>query len=279
MKMNPIFVLFALAFALVSCQDVVQFQVEELDPKIVVEGQVSNNPQDNYIKLTYNQDFYDSGAVKPATGLLVTVFDDLGNSEILVEAPAQSGIYPIKTLGVIGRSYSLSIKTSATEYRSEPQKLMAKAPLNYLFQHEYTVNNRPIPFIPPGTFALFGYTDNAATKDYSLFRLAINDTLLKGLNFFTVIEDRFINGATVDSIAFGKRFKPGEKVTIEHRSLSKGAYDFLNQVGAQLGSAGSPFEVPPGPIRGNLRNIADQEDYCLGWFGVCEVRRDTLLIR
>ncbi len=279
MKFKFLAFLSILASALVSCQDVVQFQVEELDPKIVVEGQVSNNPQDNYIKLTYNQDFYDSLAVKPATGLLVTVFDDLGNSEILLETPSGSGVYPIKTLGVIGRSYSLSIKTTTNEYRSEPQKLMAKAPLNYLFQHEYTVNNRPIPFIPPGTYALFGYTDDAATQDYSLFRLAINDTLLKGLNFFTVIEDRFINGATVDSIAFGKRFKVGEKVTIEHRSLSKGAFDFLNQVGAQLGSAGSPFEVPPGPIRGNLRNVADKEDYCLGWFGVCEVRRDTLLIR
>ena len=279
MKMKSIFAVFVLMFTLSSCQDVVQFQVEELDPKIVVEGQVSNNPQDNYIKLTYNQDFYDSGAVKPATGLTVTVFDDLGNTEVLIETPSNSGYYPIKTLGVIGRSYSLSIKTADKEYRSEPQKLMAKAPLNYLIQHEYTVNNRPIPFIPPGIYALFGYTDDASTTDYSLVRLAINDTLLKDLSYFTVVEDRFISGSTVDSIAFGKRFKVGEKVTIEHRSISKGAFDFLNQVGAQLGSAGSPFEVPPGPIRGNLRNVADKEDYCLGWFGVCDVRRDSITIR
>jgi len=279
MKLKSIFAVFVLMFTLSACQDVVQFQVEELDPKIVVEGQVSNNPQDNYIKLTYNQDFYDSGAVKPATGLTVTVFDDLGNNEVLVETPSNSGYYPIKTLGVIGRSYSLSIKTADKEYRSEPQKLMAKAPLNYLIQHEYTVNNRPIPFIPPGIYALFGYTDDASTTDYSLVRLAINDTLLKDLSYFTVVEDRFISGSTVDSIAFGKRFKVGEKVTIEHRSISKGAFDFLNQVGAQLGSAGSPFEVPPGPIRGNLRNVADKEDYCLGWFGVCDVRRDSITIR
>jgi Domain of unknown function (DUF4249) len=279
MKMKSFFAVIVLTFTLFSCQDVVQFQVEELDPKIVVEGQVSNNPQDNYIKLTYNQDFYDSGAVKPATGLMVTVFDDLGNTEVLIETPSNSGYYPIKTLGVIGRSYSLSIKTADKEYRSEPQKLMAKAPLNYLIQHEYTVNNRPIPFIPPGIYALFGYTDDASTTDYSLVRLAINDTLLKDLSYFTVVEDRFISGSTVDSIAFGKRFKVGEKVTIEHRSISKGAFDFLNQVGAQLGSAGSPFEVPPGPIRGNLRNVADKEDYCLGWFGVCDVRRDSITIR
>jgi hypothetical protein len=279
MKMKSIFAVFVLMFTLSSCQDVVQFQVEELDPKIVVEGQVSNNPQDNYIKLTYNQDFYDSGAVKPATGLTVTVFDDLGNTEVLIETPSNSGYYPIKTLGVIGRSYSLSIKTADKEYLSEPQKLMAKAPLNYLIQHEYTVNNRPIPFIPPGIYALFGYTDDASTTDYSLVRLAINDTLLKDLSYFTVVEDRFISGSTVDSIAFAKRFKVGEKVTIEHRSISKGAFDFLNQVGAQLGSAGSPFEVPPGPIRGNLRNVADKKDYCLGWFGVCDVRRDSITIR
>ncbi|MFY8132289.1 MAG: DUF4249 domain-containing protein [Bacteroidia bacterium] len=279
MKIKFLAFLSILASVLVSCQDVVQFQVEELDPKIVVEGQVSNNPQDNYIKLTYNQEFYDSGVVKPATGLTVTVFDQLGNVEVLVESPAGSGVYPIQTLGVIGRSYALSIKTADKEYRSEFQELLPKAPLNYLIQHEYNENNRPIPFIRPGIYALFGYTDNGATQDYSLFRLAINDTLLKDLSYFTVVEDRFINGSTVDSIAFGKRFKVGEKVTIEHRSLSKGAYDFLNQVGAQLGSAGSPFEVPPGPIRGNLRNVANQEDYCLGWFGVCEVRRDTLLIR
>ena len=68
MKFKFLAFLSILASVLVSCQDVVQFQVEELDPKIVVEGQVSNNPQDNYIKLTYNQDFYDSLAVKPATG-------------------------------------------------------------------------------------------------------------------------------------------------------------------------------------------------------------------
>ena len=122
MKIKFLAFLSILASVLVSCQDVVQFQVEELDPKIVVEGQVSNNPQDNYIKLTYNQEFYDSGVVKPATGLTVTVFDQLGNVEVLVESPAGSGVYPIQTLGVIGRSYALSIKTADKEYRSEFQE-------------------------------------------------------------------------------------------------------------------------------------------------------------
>jgi hypothetical protein len=264
---------------LTSCQDVIQFEVEKLDPKIVVEGQVSTNPLDNYIKLTYNQNFYDSSEVIPASGLQVSIIDQLGNRELLVETPTGSGIYPIQTLGIIGRSYSIQIKTKTAEYQSEPQILQAHAPLNYLFQHEYTVNNRPIPFIPPGQYALFGFTDNAATQDYSLYRIAVNDTLLKDLNFFTVIEDRFINGASVDSIAFGRRFNPGDKVTIEHRSLTKGAFEYLNAIGAQLGSAGSPFEVPPGPIRGNVRNVANKEDYCLGYFGACDVLRDSIRIK
>lgn len=278
MKKSIFTIISAFSLLFTACQDVVKFQVDSLDPRLVIEGHFSQDSSQNIIHITYNQGFYDSTAAKPATGLEVKLFDNNGLQETLNEV--KPGWYKSNTSGKIGTSYWLQVKEiNGKTFVSAPQLLQATPDFNYFSQWEVTLSNRPIPFLTPGTYVTFGFTEPAATRDFYWFKIYVNDSLKNDLRNFACFEDKFFNGATVDSQYFPLSFDQGDRVKVVHQAISESQYLYLNQLSSQLGSAGSPFDVPSAPLRGNLKNKDNAEDYCLGWFGVGYVKADSIVIR
>ena len=73
---------------------------------------------------------------------------------------------------------------------------------------------------------------------------------------------------TSDRIAEGEYY-----LRLIARSIPEAQYRYLNAVNEGSESMGSLFAPVPGEQIGNIRNVADPDDYAIGYVGVCTVSR------
>jgi hypothetical protein len=78
----------------------------------------------------------------------------------------------------------------------------------------------------------------------------------------------------IGSKLFDKSFDHGQYLTVVQRSLNRESFDYWNNLKKVSIPAGSIFDAPPGAIRGNVFNVADNTETPLGFFEVAAV--DTL---
>src|SRR5512145_2625953 len=77
----------------------------------VIEGMITDRPGPYTIRLTHSTAI-ENMAIKPIQGATVTIFDDLGNQEVLEET--EPGIYQTSISGIrgqIGRSYWITVQS------------------------------------------------------------------------------------------------------------------------------------------------------------------------
>lgn len=270
-----------------GCEEDAPFMFNNPPSFLVVDGMITNTPEDNYIRLSLTDiqafDTTCEGTVLfrrvPVNNALVIVTDDLGNSEtltvtkVLYELSYDSvlnGTYPIKTLkGIPGRTYTLYIKYQNKEYTAESHMQAVPDIDSLYFDRMYN----PVKFeyyYPP----LISFCDPQDEKNHYLFRFIIGPFYtikfsdyqhLYGNNplMITIISDdflsSFVNGLDVTKgyspdywINGYTRTAPGDSVCIGMYSLSKEGYDFWKAVTDQIESEGGIFNPAPATPPGNI---------------------------
>ena len=131
---------FTLLFVATSC-------VEEYWPEIdsnsnqllVVDGKITNFPGPYTVKLSLSSTLLDTAFI-PQTLAKVTILDDQGNQEVLIEN--YPGIYQTSLggiQGVIGRSYKINIVlNNGNTYESDYEKLLSPVEIeDVLYEQEW----------------------------------------------------------------------------------------------------------------------------------------------
>ena len=73
-------------------------------------------------------------------------------------------------------------------------------------------------------------------------------------------------------------FETDVAVNINFQGISERYYNYLNILILQSQDGGGPFQTPPVPLRGNCKNINDENEEILGYFRLSEVIKDTITI-
>ncbi len=69
-----------------------------------------------------------------------------------------------------------------------------------------------------------------------------------------------------------------DTVRIVQERISKDAYEFLIAIQSQTAFVGGPFDTPPSPINGNVKNLEDPRKNALGFFGAAGVDDATVVV-
>lgn len=110
MNSNIKFTLFILLGILtVSCQKVVELKVDEPDPQVAVEGVITNNAGESYVKLEWTKTYFSKEAPEAVREALVTITDDAGNTVVFSENSPGMYTGPSSFAGIIGRTYQLEV--------------------------------------------------------------------------------------------------------------------------------------------------------------------------
>ncbi len=134
------------AYLLLSaCVDPISFNAPALQPQLVVDGMITDEAGPYTVTLTMSRSINQySITALPIDDATVRIRSDAGETENLLPVPDQPGVYTTTSIqGVVGRSYSITIKRSdGREYESTPEKLSAAGSverIKYEFQQQNPV--------------------------------------------------------------------------------------------------------------------------------------------
>ena len=266
--MKPIAYIFIALFigsALMSCEDVIELQVPESTAQLVVEGSITNMNQRQRIKLSWSTPYFEESAPPAVQNAQVRLIDDVDRNEVLQEEV--SGTFFTDIPGEIGRTYFIEISLdNGKSYRSEAETLFPVSEIDDM----KVVREDPEEELDEEGKAGYDILITAYVPpneaNFYRWKVYVNDTLENKPDDLAFARDDFVSEQVVDVEIFSDLMRQGDSVRVEQMSITESYYDFLTVLFQQTVFTGGLFDPPPAPIRGNVRNIADEQDYALGYF-------------
>ena len=243
-----------------SCEEVVEVELQENTPRLVIEASLlweKGTPgNDQIIRLSLTAPFFED-ELPPATGAAVIVYDQDGR-EFKFEEIAP-GIYRNEQfITSFNTIYELVI-----EYNSE----------TYTATEEFT----PTPsleFVEQRSDGGFGgdetelrvfFNDPPEVDNYYLFRFLHEDLSIQ------IYEDEFTNGNLTFAYFTNDHLEPGDEVWFEIQGISRRFYEYMFILRSQSGNnGGGPFQTQPTTVRGNVVNTTNPGNFAFGFFRLSE---------
>ena len=255
-KKYPLLFFFLTMF---SCEEVVDVDLEEIPPRLVVEASLLwnddklQNPQ--YIRLSTTAPFFDE-EIPPAKNAEVSVYASNGKEYFFEEVepgvfkhegfPAETGV--VYELEVI---YENQLYTATSQFVPTPEI-------------EYIEQNNNGGFAGEDIELKAFYTDPAGIENFYLFRF-FNDGL-----FLQIYNDEFTDGNQSFALFSDEELSPGDEVQFEIQGISERFYNYMYILSSQTGAGGGPFQTQPTTVKGNIINTTERNNYAFGYFRLSE---------
>jgi len=266
------YIIYVFALALLSCEDVIEVDLNSSEPRLVVEASIDwlNNTPGNLqeVKLSLSAPFFNE-EIPPATGANVTVTKGDGTVFTFLEGD-NPGLYNcVDFIPEINENYTLTIIYEGEIY-SASETLKPVAPIDYIEQ------NNDGGFSGEDIEIKAFYTDPADEDNYYFFEFLSDLTPVPSLE---VYEDRFTNGNQIFGFYTEEDLEAGNTIRIRNHGVSQEFYDFMFLL-LQQGSedSGGPFETQPATVRGNCVNLTNPDNFPFGFFRLSQVDEVTYIV-
>ena len=254
-----------------SCEKVIDIDLKNSEPQIVIDGTVTGQPGPYSVKINKTVDYYKPSAFPAVAGAEVTISDNTGNSEILSEVAG--GFYQTSTIqGLPGRTYTLKVIAEGKEYTAVstmPQAIEIDS-----LTYEYQPGGSFGPDATEGYKLHVHFTDPAGIENYCRLKIYKNGQLTKG---YYLYDDKYTSGNSYDFNDFEDDaiLQLNDTAIVELLTLDKSTYDYYSTLSNVLteGDTGPPMMMTtPANPNSNLSNGA------LGYFGAFTVSTKTIII-
>lgn len=278
-----------------SCEDSINPRLESADAALVVDAWITNKPGKQVIRLTSTQTYFANEVPPGVRSASVRVMDqNSGRVYVFTENTAVPGNYEWvptgnETFGTIGNRYELNVRVGTEEYRAESR--MGRVPpvdsVTFTFQDA-------TQFFPAAYFAEFWATDSPGKGDTYWIRAYKNGVFLRKPADLTVAFDAgFSEGGNFDGVTFitpirsGVNpsdvdandqalapYKIGDSLFVEIHSITKPAFNFLNEVVIQTdrpGGFSEFFATPLANVGTNIENVRSAGPKAVGFFNTAAV--------
>lgn len=291
MKQRIYIILIAVSFLASSCTDVIQLELDDPQPVLVVDGYLSNNDTTQILRLSSLHNYFTASAPN---------YDELKDSKVtLIEDGTKVATYTYdeanyrfetKFQGIEGKEYQISILLSnGKSYLSAAELMEPAVPIDSLWAEINSSPGGPGPksgeiVIKLNTQEPAGLGDNYQWKTY------INDQYQSDRHDLFFQDDRLVDGQYVDGVdVYGmseehyQKYKDNSPdgrvfVSVEQSRISYRYYQYLFLVYQQLNQVGGPFAAPPAEIRGNVYQNGEDEVLALGYFYTAAIDKKTMEI-
>lgn len=249
---------FALIFVFTSCEKVINVDLKNAEPKIVIEGLVDNSGNAGKVIISKSVAFITTNTFPAVTGATVKVTDNVGNAYILSESSA--GTYSNASLiGVSGRTYTLNVTAEGRNYTAT-STMPQQVNFDTVFQDRITLSKTI--FIANATF-----DDPTGFGNNYQFIETVNGKRNKTI---FILDDQYQDGGTITNQLIDEDvdLKIGDHVEIDMQCLDKSIYRYLRGMADLQGGN----TVPANPDS-NISNGA------LGYFSANTSQKRTLIIQ
>jgi hypothetical protein len=218
--------LFMASIFFLSCEQVLELDLSDIEYQVVIEGIVSNAPSSSKIRIGLAQSAFEKSQPGNLSGALVTLSDELGNSENLKES--EPGVFiPSTTSGVPGRGYNLKVQFGGREYSA-----VSRMPLPMSLDSIGNVTSTSW-FTFNSTILKYYLTDKPGVEEFCLIKAySLNSSSF----VWTIYSDKYANGDEV--VLESPEFSPtGNTVVVDLISIDKAAYEYFYSLRQVLGNS------------------------------------------
>ncbi|MCU0469965.1 MAG: DUF4249 domain-containing protein [Arcicella sp.] len=266
--MNKITIVFLAVLGLTSCQKEIDIDLNSTNAQVVIEGEITDQNEPYTVKITKTVNFTESNNYPAIKGANVTISDNVGNSEKLIETSA--GVYQTSKLrGISGRIYTMTVSAEGKTYTAQ-STMPALVKLEDIRVVKSTF--RP-PTEKEDLYNVFPqFTDPIATGNNYRF---IQSTDKSGKdNTIIVANDNVENGQPNSRPIFSRDFKikVGDILTLEMRTIDRPTYNYLFTL-VQIAGNGPGGGTTPSNPDSNIIGGA------LGYFSAYTVQKKTIVVQ
>jgi hypothetical protein len=269
-----------------NCEEVVQLDLPERDPRLVVEGLVTNEDTPYYVKLTHTTKYtfeYQPGTFEYEEGAIVVISSNTGLVDTLLER--SPGIYRTDDpdfRGLPGCQYRLDIFTlDGNHYQSHWEEMLS------------------VPYIDSIYFSRDMEDRSPDNPDYYLYNIyidwqepaGIENYYLRNMAYFwsgewhnNVLWNWVFNDKYIDGISFeGDLIHQAHGgvnwlLKVSQFSLTRDAYRFWRLVHEQTVLSENDLSNSAVPLFGNVYNVETPDEYTLGYFQVSAVSNAEIYV-
>ncbi len=280
-----------------SCLDPLDIGIDDVEPTLVVEGLIADQPGASFVRLGTTSDIQGVGENLLGTGAQIRVTDNGG-----LEHPFQEifpGTYiPLSSfLGEVGRSYTLNVVTSdGQQYVSTSQELTPPIDIDRMFlEFEEFVNpdtgektgaHRVLLDISNNLSQTFYFrtfsrgiahvfsqpaAECGGCEECWDFRIPINNQIFTGSNL------GFTSDFTFESARIGYDFRDEYFVETTLFSLTPEGHEFWQSIERQLEITGTIFDPQITAADGNITNLDPNGPIANGYFGASAITQSNLI--
>ncbi len=259
-----------IVFSFVSCEDVVNLDLETGQTKLVIDAEIiwkkGTAGNEQTIKVSKTAPYY-SGTTPKVSGAQVRV--ENSNGDVFTFNETEAGVYKCTNfVPVIDMEYKLFITAEGQSFTAT-EKLTSATPIN-------KVEQKIVPdFGGEDVIELtFYYNDPADQTNFY-----VTDYQSEFLIYpeYEITNDDFYNGNEISTRFSHEDMKAGNTVKITHRGVSKNFFNYWKLI--LEASSSNPFSVPPGNIRGNIINTSNANEFAFGYFRLCEADQVDYLVK
>jgi len=291
--MNRIFILIALISVFTwSCEDQADVELQEAPAALVVDAWINNKAEEQVIRLTETQGYFDSSEPQGVSGASVVITREDG--VVFSFTDNSDGSYtwdPTSAINQIGTEnlrYTLSIDVDGQNYEaiSAINRVPPVDSIKYTFQEEES------DFEPEGYYGEFVATDPVGPGDTYWIKSYKNGQLLnRPFELNIAFDAGFNEGGNIDGVVFIQPiqdavnpldedlaivpYQPGDSLYVELHAIPNEAFEFLQQVQIQIQRDGGFDEIFAEPVENvitNIENVSDNpQGQVVGFFTMSNV--------
>ncbi|MFM2018743.1 MAG: hypothetical protein RL007_2399 [Bacteroidota bacterium] len=209
-----IFISSLLLLAATSCQKVIEIELNESDPQVVIEANITDQAGPYTVTVTKSVGFSSDNSFPAVTGAFIVVNDDAGNADTLIET--SPGIYQTNSFqGVPGRTYTINVSVDGIIYTAQS----TMPPL---------VTFDSIVYVTSGGFGGTQYyiipewQDPAGVKNYYRCVEYVNGERVFAFLYDDVYSDGLVNGQPI--LNFETSLESGDTVDVEFQCIDPATY-------------------------------------------------------
>jgi hypothetical protein len=215
-----------------GCEETIDLDLDQMEERIVIEAVVSDRAGMSNVRLSFTENIYKRSPAKKAVGAVVTLSDDLGNSEVLGEV--QPGLYaPTKIQGIINREYKLNVAFEGVNYSA-----VSRMPEPMALDSVRTEVSGFDIFFGRSVTLTYYLTNKPGVQEFCVIRAYSPG---EGTFHWDVYSDKNSDGR--QAALRGPSFSAsGTSVRVEVISIDKATYEYLRALEEVSGENG--FELP-----------------------------------
>lgn len=256
----------------VSCTEVVNIEVPNAGPRLVVEASINwikgTTGEDQTITLRTSTAYFDANNDVPVIGAQVKVVNTNNNVEFVFNDQGNGTYITNSFVPVLNETFKLEIIYNGKTYEATETLI----PVVAIKKIEQTTDKG----------------DNTTDKEVTIyFDDPLNEenhylgeflTANEPVPVLDPLSDSFSNGNQIFMEYENKDFEVGSTLNISLYGISKQYYNFIDLLVRQS-SSGGPFTSTPAQLKGNCKNPTDLNEEVLGYFRLGEVVKADYVIK